>query len=477
MASKSWGADSALLLRLFRALIRSKLDYGAVVYQSATQKNLDYLKPVQNEAIRICLGAFRSSPEKSLHREAGEMPMRIRHLQLSLQYIIRLKSNRNNPAYDIAIPQSSQDLDSDDSDDEDHMFSSGDDSPDEDFAKNKGRKNLPPTFLERMKPFVEDSEIPLQMIAHNKPSSIEPWTLAEPMINLNLSSFDKETTQNHIFISEHKAILSFYKGFQSIYTDGSKKDEKVGAAATWEYGALKTRLPDHSTVFNAEAVALVSAMKIAKVSHLKRFIVFTDSLSCLQAIQNEDLQNPHILEFLQLYTDCIRRLKRIVLCWVPGHVGIAGNEQADRLAKEALDKEITPYALHFSNLLPMAKEYFTNIWQDIWSSTPVPLSYYAPDVKQKMFSEGIGRKAQVVLSRVRIGHTNLTHVHLMKGEDQPVCAHCNTALSILHIMIDCPHFAEERSNNLFGTSMEEIFSNDDRNIIEFLKECNLFNKI
>ena len=106
LASKSWGADSALLLRLFRALIRSKLDYGAVVYQSATQKNLDYLKPIQNEALRVCLGAFRSSPEKSLHREAGEMPMKIRHLQLSLQYIVRLKFNRNNPAYIMATPHS-----------------------------------------------------------------------------------------------------------------------------------------------------------------------------------------------------------------------------------------------------------------------------------------------------------------------------------------------------------------------------------
>ena len=62
LASKSWGADSALLLRLFRALIRSKLDYGAVVYQSATQKKLDYLKPIQNEALQVFLGAFRSSP-------------------------------------------------------------------------------------------------------------------------------------------------------------------------------------------------------------------------------------------------------------------------------------------------------------------------------------------------------------------------------------------------------------------------------
>ena len=480
LANKNWGADSELLLRIFRALIRSKLDYGAVVYQSATQKSLDSLYPIQNEALRVCLGAFKSSPIRNLHREAGEMPMKFRHLQLSFQYIVRLKANKNNPAYDIAIPKPSRDLDIE-SDEEEYEFSSDEESEDEDFEEKKGRKDLPPTFTERLEPFVEDAGLPLDSIANCRPSLIEPWTLPEVEIDFSLSSFSKATTSNHIFIHEHRAILDRYRGFQEIYTDGSKIEEKVGAAATWKFGdrkTLKTRLPDNSTIFSAETVALISAVKMANVSHLRTFVVFTDSLSCLQSIQNEDLSYPLITNFLQYYTKCVEKRKRVVLCWVPGHVGIEGNEIADRLAKEALEEDITPIPLHFSEIIPMVKKYFHDIWQDVWSGTPEHLSTFAPDVKQKFFSSNIGRKSQVVLSRVRIGHTNLTHAYRMKGEDrEPLCEHCGVVLNVVHFMVHCPLYQDQRNRYLFGSSIEEIFSNDDESIVEYLKECELYDKI
>jgi hypothetical protein len=39
-------------------------------------------------------------------------------------------------------------------------------------------------------------------------------------------------------------------------------------------------------------------------------------------------------------TDSLRNKKQIILLWVPGHMGIPGNEQADEEAKAALDDDI-----------------------------------------------------------------------------------------------------------------------------------------
>ena len=57
-----WGADRQSLLRIYRAVIRSKIDYGSQVYGSAKPNVLKKLDPVHNMALRYCTGAFRSSP-------------------------------------------------------------------------------------------------------------------------------------------------------------------------------------------------------------------------------------------------------------------------------------------------------------------------------------------------------------------------------------------------------------------------------
>jgi len=94
-----WGADQQTLLHLFRSLVRSKVDYGSVVYGSARESYLRILYPIHNHALRLYLGAFRTSPASSLCVQANEPPLYIRRRMLSIQYSLRLGSSPSNPAY------------------------------------------------------------------------------------------------------------------------------------------------------------------------------------------------------------------------------------------------------------------------------------------------------------------------------------------------------------------------------------------
>ena len=72
LSRSSWGADQTTLLKLYRSLVRSKLDYGCIMYGSAQKSYLQMLDPKHNQGLRLALGAFRTSPVASLYVEADE---------------------------------------------------------------------------------------------------------------------------------------------------------------------------------------------------------------------------------------------------------------------------------------------------------------------------------------------------------------------------------------------------------------------
>ena len=96
-----------------------------------------------------------------------------------------------------------------------------------------------------------------------------------------------------------------------VYFDGSKMNERVEAAAVinrhFQNGEticrqLSKRLPDNNTIFAAEAtatsLALNSYQHMGPVNH--DVVVYSDSMSCLQAIEGEDTENPFICHIMNL---------------------------------------------------------------------------------------------------------------------------------------------------------------------------------
>ena len=99
VAHTSWGTDQDTLLLLYTSLIRSKLDYGCILYGSGRSSYLHMLDPVQNHALHLCLDAYRTSPSSSLCILANEPPLYIRRQKLCVQYCLKLSTSSHNPAY------------------------------------------------------------------------------------------------------------------------------------------------------------------------------------------------------------------------------------------------------------------------------------------------------------------------------------------------------------------------------------------
>jgi Ribonuclease HI len=152
-------------------------------------------------------------------------------------------------------------------------------------------------------------------------------------------------------------ILKKCPGYITFYTDGSKREEEVGAA--WFNSSDKTnacfKLHPATSTYSAEMFAIYEALKQIKNEtnqNNNKFLILTDCKSAVQILTKNPLNiNPtHLhLDILKTYKSLTGLGTSIKIAWIKGHAGIKGNQEVDRWAKHATtygnsphDYKITP---------------------------------------------------------------------------------------------------------------------------------------
>jgi len=97
VAGNSWGANKKVLITIYRSLIQSVIDYGAIAYNSASDNLKKRLDVIQHKALRIACGAFCGTAASALQVETGEVPLSLRRSQQDLKYIVRVKATKGHP--------------------------------------------------------------------------------------------------------------------------------------------------------------------------------------------------------------------------------------------------------------------------------------------------------------------------------------------------------------------------------------------
>ncbi len=194
---------------------------------------------------------------------------------------------------------------------------------------------------------------------------------------MDLAKLPKSSTNPLVFQQHFSELKSNYPNHISIYTDGSKDGTSVTSAAIINNHTISRRLPDGTSVFSAEAKAIQLALQHVKNCNLSNVIVFSDSLSCLQAIKNCQFKNPLILDILELHDSLTTT--EIIFCWLPGHVGIKGNTLADSAAKSAHTFTVSSMPIPYSDTKHAISTYIKSLRQSKWNNeTHNKLHHFQP---------------------------------------------------------------------------------------------------
>ena len=172
--------------------------------------------------------------------------------------------------------------------------------------------------------------------------------------------------------------------------------------------------------------------------------------------------------------------KTVIFCWLPSHMGIYGNERADSAAKAALQKDVSECLISYTDAYQYISQYVRDLWQSEWD-TAVNNKLHAtkPLIGEQPSAYRSVRRDEVVLSRLKLGHSYLTHSYLLKGDPPPECVTCDCHLTISHILVDCIEYDFFRlilfENNF---TLTDIFNNVSPNkIISFIKRAGLYNTL
>jgi ribonuclease HI len=428
-----WGARKTTLLTIYRTIIRSRLEYGSSLFYSASQHQLKRLDRIQTRCLRICCGALLSTPTSSLQQECGEMPLSLRRQQQLLRHFTRIRTDASNPANQCL---------------------------------NKDWRSEWTEYKQNDIPILKRIEESGDLSKYNTQSKCipdsPPWTHIPAETDADLANTISRKTDDLTYIKQAtlQHMDEYAEGIH-IYTDGSKLSTGETAYGVYiqEINEGKgARLPNHCTVYTAEISAILAALEWIKEERTqytdsRKFVIYSDSLSSLQAINSSNVfyTTNTITKIHTIYSDLYKERLQVDIVWIPSHIGIKGNEQADKMAKHATsfpesDNEHVPpdrqtvYRWIERSMIKEWQKQYDKIQDKTW------YKQLEPNVNKKVKFTATTRREEVTITRIRFEHCRTRDRQFkMKHSESNRCTACPTEVETITHYLTCPN------NNIINT--------------------------
>uniref|UniRef100_A0A8C2KZI6 Uncharacterized protein n=1 Tax=Cyprinus carpio TaxID=7962 RepID=A0A8C2KZI6_CYPCA len=420
LVGMDWGASRECLMMIFRGIIRANIDYGCMVYRSASESVLKKLDVVQAKALRICGGAMRSTPLNALLIEMGETTLELRRNKLFLFYWTKLRShNCSNPARILL---------------EEHW----------ELQKRDGnKKECGKTSIGKEAQDIVVNDIMIAPVIIWPP--VPPWLLPVPNVDLSILDQIKKYEGNPVdMVYNH--LKKIWPEYVQIFTDGSMNLRSRKTAIGVSIPQLKLmngkRLTDSMSAITAELVAILLALEWVEENGPGKRIICSDSSAALMALKGRksEARSDLVVEVLVTLNRVNKMGSTVGFIWVPAHIGVQGNEEADEMARSAVNKSEVELEVMFGRVecKSIIQERTMKLWQKEWNEGYKGRHYYSvqPTVGRNL-NTTLERKESVILTRLRLGHCALNFGLARVGKHPDGRCRCGQEETVNHVIMEC----------------------------------------
>jgi ribonuclease HI len=453
ITGSTWGMSLLNLRKVYQAVILPQVLYGCSAWYvpageaSHRKKVVDWIKSIQYKGLKMVAGAFKATSTAALEIECYIKPI---PQQLDKHLLDAAMRIQTSPLYQyiqkVRVPRRRR------------------------IAHLPWEKaNWTWSPLEKVEHYLRAriGQEPEQQLEPKQPYITAPWW-KPPTVHIAL---DKKRGKE-----EHESVVSRSRPSALVlYTDGSCINDKVGASAVTADGSIIHRSylgrASEATVYAAELRGILSALQIAYKKDHKAVIVFTDNQAAIRSVSNPDSQSGQyiLLQIVWMIENLRSKGIEPEFHWVPAHIGIEGNERADKAAKEAtgwrrirdrgrsreVDTDQTAYKPPGYSLVAAMRAVHNSLllveWKEAWMNekTGRELNRICPEPTTKvlLLQKSVPRPFSSLIVQMRTAKIDLRQflsLRKVPDVDDDKCECGRGSQTVRHVLFSCPVYYELR---------------------------------
>lgn len=431
LAGKTWGCNPSILRWMYTMMVRPIITYGAVAWARRSQLTTERkaLGKVQRLACICMTGAMRTCPTAAMEVIMGLTPLHLVIQRTAVETILRI--SREGVGRNKVI--SLKECDS--------------------LSRNIPLLKLP-----------KDNMVKKYCFERNFTTKLNT--------KRNWSSDPSSRQLDHYSIK--------------WYTDGSKTSEGTGAGVYGPRTKYFEPMGCYPSIFQAEvhAIERCAQFNIDRKYKKTSIAILSDSQAAIKALNSYEVSSKTVWDCLIKLNE-LGKENRVVLHWVPGHTGVKGNEEADKLAKRGSETPFTgpePFSGIGTNTIRATldskeKNERERLWREHPKLRQSKELLGTFDQKRTADCLKLSKNKLRILTGFLTGHCRLRgHLKKLGLEEIDICRFCESAEETpAHLLKDCGALIHKRKRiwGAYCLLSKELPSLETRQILSFLEATGL----